>query len=82
MDGRTDRFPLCSTGLRPLRGRCPKRREKEEKKKFGMGGNDNPYRNGTGTSRSKVVDGTRRFKTGLNIEIELEKEDVMDDITK
>ena len=22
---RTDRFPLCSTGLRPLRGRCPKR---------------------------------------------------------
>ena len=23
-DGRTDRFPLCSTGLRPLRGRCPK----------------------------------------------------------
>ena len=22
-DGRTDRFPLCSTGLRPLRGRCP-----------------------------------------------------------
>ena len=24
--GRTDRFPLCSTGLRPLRGRCPKNR--------------------------------------------------------
>ena len=22
--GRTDRFPLYSTGLRPLRGRCPK----------------------------------------------------------
>ena len=22
-DGRTDRFPLCSTGLRPLQGRCP-----------------------------------------------------------
>ena len=22
-DGRMDRFPLCSTGLRPLRGRCP-----------------------------------------------------------
>ena len=24
-DGRTYRFPLCSTGLRPLRGRCPKK---------------------------------------------------------
>ena len=23
-DGWTDRFPLCSTGLRPLQGRCPK----------------------------------------------------------
>ena len=23
-DGWTDRFPLCSTGLRPLRSRCPK----------------------------------------------------------
>ena len=23
-DGRTNRFPLCSTGLRPLWGRCPK----------------------------------------------------------
>merc|ERR1711875_99785 len=22
-DGRTDKSPLCSTGLRPLRGRCP-----------------------------------------------------------
>ena len=25
MDGWTDRFPLCSTGLHLLRGRCPKR---------------------------------------------------------
>ena len=25
-DVRTDRFPLCSTGLRPLQGRCPKTR--------------------------------------------------------
>ena len=24
MDGRTEGFPLCSTGLRPLWGRCPK----------------------------------------------------------
>ena len=30
-DGRMDRFPLCSTGLRPLRGRCPKNKQKEKK---------------------------------------------------
>ena len=28
----TDEVPLCSTGLCPLRGRCPKRKRKKRKK--------------------------------------------------
>ena len=38
-DGRTDertdgqKFPLCSTGLRPLRGRCPKGRRQGRRKR-------------------------------------------------
>ena len=32
-DGRT-KVPLCSTGLRPLRGRCPKKEKSDLKKDF------------------------------------------------
>ena len=36
MDARTDRFPLCSTGLRPLRGRCPKSGKRKIMQMSGM----------------------------------------------